>query len=139
VPAMRSEPSEVSMGYLIRRARRAAGMSQTDVERESGIPKARLSRYENNHVLPSLRSLGAICAAIGVRPGELVDASSDEPFRSSLSDIYEYAHVGPWLSAHPRQEVLPIARDRWGGRGSRPSSTEKPGHMPSSTPSSCPS
>ena len=71
---MRSEPSEVSMGYLIRRARRAAGMSQTDVERESGIPKARLPRYENNHVMPSLRSLGAICAAIGVGPGELVDA-----------------------------------------------------------------
>jgi transcriptional regulator with XRE-family HTH domain len=62
------------MGHQIREARLAAGMSQADVERESGIPKARLSRYENNHVMPSIRSLAAICASIGVRPGKLVDA-----------------------------------------------------------------
>jgi transcriptional regulator with XRE-family HTH domain len=45
----------VSIGYQIRAARLAAGMSQADVELKSGIPKARLSRYENNHVMPSLQ------------------------------------------------------------------------------------
>ena len=62
------------MGHQIREARIAAGMSQADVALKSGIPKARLSRYENNHVMPTLESLAAICAAIGVRPGKLVDA-----------------------------------------------------------------
>jgi transcriptional regulator with XRE-family HTH domain len=62
------------MGFQIRAARLAAGMSQTDVERKSGIPKARISRYENDHILPSLPSLAALCAAMGVRPGKLVDA-----------------------------------------------------------------
>jgi transcriptional regulator with XRE-family HTH domain len=62
------------MGLQIREARLAAGMSQRDVEAISGIPKARLSRYENDHVMPSLESLAKICAAIGVRPGKLVDA-----------------------------------------------------------------
>ena len=62
------------MGHQLREARLAAGMSQMDVENRSGIPKARISRYENDHILPSLPSLAAICAAIGVRPEKLVDA-----------------------------------------------------------------
>ena len=63
-----------TIGQQIRTARLAAGMSQTDVENTSGIPKSRLSRYENDHVMPSLPSLAKICAAVGVRPGKLVDA-----------------------------------------------------------------
>ena len=50
------------MGHQIREARIAAGMSQADVERKSGIPKARLSRYENNHIMPTIETLAAICA-----------------------------------------------------------------------------
>jgi transcriptional regulator with XRE-family HTH domain len=71
VPA---QPDLKTLGGQIRNARLRAGLTQTDVERGSGIPKARLSRYENNHVMPSLPSLSAICDAIGVRPGKLVDA-----------------------------------------------------------------
>jgi transcriptional regulator with XRE-family HTH domain len=71
---MPPQPALNSMGGQIRAARLRAGMSQTDLERESGIPKARLSRYENNHVMPSIPSLAVICGAIGVRPGKLVDA-----------------------------------------------------------------
>ena len=63
-----------TIGQQIRAARLSAGMSQTDVENTSGIPKARLSRYENDHIMPSLQSLARICVALGVRPGKLVDA-----------------------------------------------------------------
>ncbi|MGH2725565.1 MAG: helix-turn-helix domain-containing protein, partial [Actinomycetota bacterium] len=41
----------------LRRARTNAGLSQRDLERSSGIPKSRISRYENGHLLPSLSGL----------------------------------------------------------------------------------
>lgn len=62
----------MSIGTLIRRARLAAGMSQNDVEDASGIPKARLSRYENDHVVPTIGTLEALADAIGVAPKRLV-------------------------------------------------------------------
>ena len=57
----------------LRAARRGAGLSQGDLELLTGIPKARLSRYENNHVVPSLETFVRLCRALGVPPGELLD------------------------------------------------------------------
>jgi DNA-binding transcriptional regulator YiaG len=71
---MPSQPDLTTIGGQIRAARLAAGMSQSDLEAVSGIPKPRLSRYENNHIMPSLHSLALICNAMGVRPGQIVDA-----------------------------------------------------------------
>jgi transcriptional regulator with XRE-family HTH domain len=48
---------DVTFGQRLRRARLVAGFSQSELEERSGIPKARLSRYENGHVLPSLGTL----------------------------------------------------------------------------------
>jgi transcriptional regulator with XRE-family HTH domain len=56
----------------MRAARVAAGLSQADVEKASGVPKTMLSRYENNHVSPSLDSLSRIALAIGVSQGSLL-------------------------------------------------------------------
>ena len=54
-------------------ARLAARMSQTDLENRSGIPKARISRYENGHVIPSIPSLRQLTGALGVTFGSLLD------------------------------------------------------------------
>jgi len=62
----------VRVGDRMRAARVGAGMSQADVEKASGVPKTMLSRYENNHVSPSLDSLGRIAIAIGVSQGSLL-------------------------------------------------------------------
>jgi len=45
------------------------------------IAKARLSRYENNHVVPSIETFIRLCRALGVPPGKLLDAAypSDGP------------------------------------------------------------
>jgi transcriptional regulator with XRE-family HTH domain len=48
-------------------------MSQTDLENRSGIPKARISRYENGHVIPSIPSLRQLARAMGVKLGSLLD------------------------------------------------------------------
>jgi transcriptional regulator with XRE-family HTH domain len=49
-----------------------AGLSQSGLESRSGIPKARLSRYENGHVLPSIDTLGRLASALGVSEASLL-------------------------------------------------------------------
>ena len=68
------DPDPNTLGGQLRAARRGAGLSQGDLELLTGIPKARLSRYENNHVVPSLETFVRLCRALGVPPGELLDA-----------------------------------------------------------------
>jgi transcriptional regulator with XRE-family HTH domain len=62
----------VTFGQRLREARLVAGLSQSELEERSGIPKARLSRYENGHVLPSLGTLQKLSAALGVSEATLL-------------------------------------------------------------------
>lgn len=68
-----NEIDPMTLGAKLRGARLSAGMTQADLETMCGIPKARLSRYENNHVAPSISSLMRLCSALGVRAGEMLD------------------------------------------------------------------
>lgn len=61
-----------TFGVRLRRARHHLGMSLSDLERASGIPKSRLSRYENDHIVPSLASVAALARALGVEAAALV-------------------------------------------------------------------
>ncbi len=59
-------------GQRLRQVRLNAGLSQSGLEGRSGIPKARLSRYENGHVLPSIETLGRLAAALQVSEASLL-------------------------------------------------------------------
>lgn len=61
-----------AFGQRLRAARVHAGLSQSGLESRSGIPKARLSRYENGHVLPSIDTLGRLAAALEVSEASLL-------------------------------------------------------------------
>lgn len=63
---------DLTFGQRLRQARLLAGFSQTDLEVRSGIPKARLSRYENGHVLPSVPTLQRLASALGVSEASLL-------------------------------------------------------------------
>jgi transcriptional regulator with XRE-family HTH domain len=63
---------EQSFGRRLRQVRLHAGLSQSGLEERSGIPKARLSRYENGHVLPSIETLGRLAAALHVSEASLL-------------------------------------------------------------------
>jgi transcriptional regulator with XRE-family HTH domain len=56
----------------LREARLGAGLSQSDLEDISGIPKARLSRYENGHVEPSIQTLNRLARALNVSEASLL-------------------------------------------------------------------
>ncbi len=61
-----------TFGQRLREARIRAGLSQSDLEEISGIPKARLSRYENGHVSPSIHTLERLARALGVSEASLL-------------------------------------------------------------------
>jgi len=59
-------------GNRLREARIGAGLSQSELEELSGIPKARLSRYENGHVEPSIQTLARLARALNVSEASLL-------------------------------------------------------------------
>jgi transcriptional regulator with XRE-family HTH domain len=63
---------ERTFGQRLRATRVKAGMSQSDLEVISGIPKARLSRYENGHVAPSIQTLERLAKALQVSEASLL-------------------------------------------------------------------
>lgn len=60
------------VGVRIFELRHKRGLSQSDLEALSGVPKARLSRYEHGHVTPTLQTLDKIAAALGYTLAELL-------------------------------------------------------------------
>ena len=62
-----------TFGRRLRETRIKAGLSQSDLEVISGIPKARLSRYENGHVAPSIQTLERLAKALAVSEASLLD------------------------------------------------------------------
>jgi transcriptional regulator with XRE-family HTH domain len=75
-------------GNRLREARLAAGLSQSELEELSGIPKARLSRYENGHVEPSIQTLARLAKALNVSEASLLDdqRAALEVFYQALND-----------------------------------------------------
>ena len=61
-----------TFGIRLRETRLRAGLSQSDLEEASGIPKARLSRYENGHVAPSIQTLARLARALNVSEASLL-------------------------------------------------------------------
>jgi transcriptional regulator with XRE-family HTH domain len=75
-------------GNRLREARIRAGLSQSELEDLSGIPKARLSRYENGHVEPSIQTLARLADALNVSQASLLGDQRAilEGFFSVLTD-----------------------------------------------------
>ncbi len=75
---------ERTFGQRLRDTRIRAGLSQSDLEDISGIPKARLSRYENGHVAPSIQTLERLAKALRVSEASLL---GDQ--RAILEEFFE--------------------------------------------------
>jgi transcriptional regulator with XRE-family HTH domain len=79
---------ERHFGTRLREARLGAGLSQSELEELSGIPKARLSRYENGHVEPSIQTLNRLARALNVSEASLLgdERAAMEEFFAVLAD-----------------------------------------------------
>jgi transcriptional regulator with XRE-family HTH domain len=85
---MATAKDERSFGQRLREARTQAGLSQSELEVRSGIPKARLSRYENGHVIPSIQTLERLASALSISEASLLGDQRAflEEFCNVLSD-----------------------------------------------------
>lgn len=60
------------VGSVLRRERIRQKVSQAELESASGVPKARISRYENGHTLPTIDTLAALADGLGVKASLLL-------------------------------------------------------------------
>ena len=63
---------EATFGERLRARRDSAGLTQSQLSERCGIPKPTLSRYENDHVQPSLGTLRKLADGLGLSVGALV-------------------------------------------------------------------
>jgi transcriptional regulator with XRE-family HTH domain len=61
------------LGVAARRFRKSQGLQLVDAAASAGISRAMLSRFEAGHVTPSLETLVALCATLGVKPSLLIE------------------------------------------------------------------
>jgi len=71
VGTMSHHVNAARVGRRLRELREARGFSQARLEAIAGVPKARISRYENGHVMPSVPTLDRLAAALGLTLSEL--------------------------------------------------------------------
>ena len=64
-----------TLGEQLQSLRTSAGFSQNDLGELCGVPKPALSRYENDHVLPSIGTLRRLAEALNVSVAMLLPAS----------------------------------------------------------------
>lgn len=65
----------MTIGELLKQARLDAGMSMTQLEKESGVPKQLISRYEKNENRPLPRNIGALAFALGLSAEDIAACS----------------------------------------------------------------
>jgi transcriptional regulator with XRE-family HTH domain len=117
-------PTRGAFAANLREARRQARLSQADLEHISGVPKTRLSRYENGHMLPSIGTLGKLARALEVSEARLLGVRTtpeDEFFRvlshrgrtlRSVAEAIRWAHLLSDALNRERREAGRRARRR---------------------------
>jgi transcriptional regulator with XRE-family HTH domain len=68
-----SEPGETRLGERLRALRRDRGLSIAQLAKRTGLTKGFLSQLERDLTSVSLSALARICAALGVRFGDVLD------------------------------------------------------------------
>ena len=75
--------SGVHLGARIRAARLSRGLTLEAVATAAGITQGFISKLERDQVSPSVASLVAICAAVGLRVGELFEPPPSQIVRAA--------------------------------------------------------
>lgn len=61
------------IGRHIRNMRGERGMKQNHLAHKAGISREELSRIENGHVFPTMRTVRGLCDVLGVSLGDLLE------------------------------------------------------------------
>lgn len=76
----------MTVGQKIRKLRRNQDLTQAELGKKSGIDARNLTRYENDHLHPSMKVLKRIAEALGVAVDELIEAEEKHTPEIALHD-----------------------------------------------------
>lgn len=107
-------PAEVHIGARIRAARLAGGLTLEKVAAAAGLTKGFISRLERDEVSPSVASLVAVCAAIGLRVGELFEPPQTAVVRAGEAPKINFGgrRVKEYLLTPGTQQHLEVIHSR---------------------------
>lgn len=90
-----------TFGHHLLAWRRARGLTQKALAREAGLPQPNLCAMECDRQDPTLSTLRRLAAALGIRPGELVDHLPSSPTldRQAIDRVVRRALSGKPLPA----------------------------------------
>jgi transcriptional regulator with XRE-family HTH domain len=112
-------PPDVRIGVRIRAARLAGGLTLDKVAEAAGLSKGFLSRLERDEVSPSVASLVAVCAAIGLRVGALFEPPQTAVVRAGTAPKINFGgrKVNEYLLTPGTQQHLEVIHSLIGPGG----------------------
>jgi DNA-binding Xre family transcriptional regulator len=97
----------MDIGKRIRTLREAKGLSQTDIEKRSGLLRSYVSRLEGGYTAPSLATLEKLAKALDVEPSQLLFKEQKPPKNSGPTRI-----TTPFPSTARIAEVFGMSKER---------------------------
>ena len=76
----------MDIGKRLRVLRESKGLSQGDIERQSGLLRSYISRVEGGYTAPSLTTLEKFAKALGVEPYQLLFAGQGRPAAPKVAE-----------------------------------------------------
>jgi quercetin dioxygenase-like cupin family protein len=103
-------PTDVRIGARVRAARQASGLTIESVAEAAGLTKGFVSRLERDQVSPSVASLVAVCAAIGLPVGALFEPPQTAVVRAGQGQRINFGghNVTEYLLAPGSQKHLEV-------------------------------
>jgi len=98
-----NEPAALSLGTYLRNARKAAGLSQTDLAKLAGISRTQLVKAESGQYVPNVAEATELARVLKI-PWERLISGRDRPFAGLRGIAFELYHLGitDLQIAHPR-------------------------------------
>jgi len=93
-------PQEIDIGARLKQVRRAAGLSQRDLSKRSGVTNAMISLIENNRTNPSVGRLKRILDGIPISMSDFF-ALENEPQRQVFFQANELKEIADGRVSYP--------------------------------------
>jgi transcriptional regulator with XRE-family HTH domain len=78
----------MDVGTRLKQFRELKGLSQGQIEKRTGLPRCYLSRVENGHTVPTLKTLEKFACALEVALYQLF-YEGDKPLKSVKTQVHE--------------------------------------------------